>query len=44
MARSDRPGGTAAAGPVAENANVRQLDANDIRPVAGKCTPAPAGR
>ena len=44
MARSDGPGGTAAAGPVAANANVRQLDADDIRPVAGTCTPAPAGR
>ena len=40
--RSDRPGGTAAAGAAAAAANIRQLDADSIRMVAGTC--APAGR
>jgi hypothetical protein len=38
--RSDRPGGTSAAGAAASTANVRQLDADSIRSVAGTCTPA----
>jgi hypothetical protein len=42
--RSDRPGGTAAAGPVAAAANIRQLDADSIRTVAGTCTPAGGAR
>jgi hypothetical protein len=42
--RSDRPGGTQAAGPTAEAANVRQLDADSIRAVAGTCTPAEGRR
>jgi hypothetical protein len=41
--RSDRPGGTSAAGAAAAAANVRQLDADSIRAVAGTCTP-PADR
>ena len=37
---SDRPGGTSAAGDTAAAANIRQLDAETIRTVAGTCTPA----
>ena len=37
--RSERPGGTAAAGAAPAAANVRQLDAHSIRAVAGTCTP-----
>src|SRR4051812_21509787 len=42
--RSDRPGGTAAAGATAAIANIRQLDADSIRTVAGACTPTEGGR
>ena len=42
--RSDRPGGTAAAGAAAAAANIRQLDADSIRAVAGTCTPAGSRR
>jgi hypothetical protein len=38
--RSERPGGTAAAGAMPAPAQVRQLDAQSIRTVAGTCTPA----
>ena len=38
--RSDRPGGTSAGGETAAAANIRQLDAETIRTVAGTCTPA----
>jgi hypothetical protein len=38
--RSERPGATAAAGATPAAANVRQLDAESIRVVAGTCTPA----
>jgi hypothetical protein len=38
--RSDRPGGTSAGGATAAAANIRQLDAETIRSVAGTCSPA----
>jgi hypothetical protein len=38
--RSDRPGGTSAGGATAATANIRQLDAETIRTVAGTCSPA----
>lgn len=38
--RSERPGATAAAGATPATVQVRQLDAQSIRTVAGTCTPA----
>jgi hypothetical protein len=38
--RSERPGATATVGAAPAAANVRQLDAETIRVVAGTCTPA----